>query len=79
MNILFISDKNAVFIGHKGTVTLAAVYLRKELQNFPKGEFFRSINSVYFVDDNGVKNGGISSVYGLMLQISKEKCEVIGG
>lgn len=78
MNIFSLSFKNVAFIGHKGTVTLAALYLRKELQNLPKGEFFRPINSVYFVDDNGMKNGGISSVYGLMLQISKEKCEVIG-
>lgn len=78
MNSLALNGKNVAFIGHKGTLTLAAVYLRKELQNLPKGEFFRPINSVYFGDENGMKNGGISSVYGLMLQMSKEKCEVIG-
>jgi broad specificity phosphatase PhoE len=78
MNSLALNGQNVAFIGHKGTVTLAAVYLRKELHNLPNGEFFRPINSVYFGDENGMKNGGLTSVYGLMLQISKEKCEVIG-
>jgi broad specificity phosphatase PhoE len=41
MNSLALNGKNIAFIGHKGTVTLAAVYLRKELQNLPKGDFFQ--------------------------------------
>lgn len=39
MNSLALNGKNVAFIGHKGTVSLAAVYLRKELQSLPKGSF----------------------------------------
>lgn len=77
MNNLALNGKNVAFIGHKGTLTLAAVYLRKELQNLPRGEFFRPINSVYFGDENGMKNGGISSVYGLMLKFTSNEYELL--
>lgn len=77
MNSLALNGKNIAFIGHKGTVTLAAVYFRKEQTKSPKGEFFRPINSVYFGDEKGMKNSGLSSVYGLTLKFSKDKYEVI--
>ena len=77
MNVLAFQGKNVAFIGHKGTVTLAAVYLRKELQNLSKGEFFSPINSVYFGDYNGMKNGVISSANGLMLKFSANEYELL--
>lgn len=77
MNSLALSGKNVAFIGHKGSVTLAAVYLRKELQNLPNGEFFRPINSVYFGDENGMKSGGLTSVYGMMLKFSANEYELL--
>ena len=67
---------NVMFFGHNEILTLAAVYLRKELHKLPKGEFFRPINRVYFGDENGMKNGGISSVYGLMLKFSANEYEL---
>jgi hypothetical protein len=39
MNSLAFNGKNIAFIGHKGTVTFAAGYLRKELQKLTKEEF----------------------------------------
>ena len=77
MNSLFLNGENVVFIGHKGTVILAAVYFRKEQTKAPKGEFFRPINSVYFGYKKGMKNSGLSSVYYLTLKFSKDKYEVI--
>ena len=68
MNSLFLNGENVAFIGHKGTVILAAVYFRKEQTKAPKGEFFRPINSVYFGD---------KSALGLMLKFSDEKVEVV--
>lgn len=68
MNKLANQGKNVAFIGHKGVVTLAAVYLRQVQQNLPRGEFFRPINSVYFGD---------KSALGLMLKFSDENLEVV--
>lgn len=68
MNKLANQGKNVAFIGHKGVVTLAAVYLRQVQQNLSRVEFFRPINSVYFGD---------KSALGLMLKFSDENLEVV--
>jgi hypothetical protein len=78
MNSLVLNGENVAFIGHKGTVTLAAVYFRKEQTKAPKGEFFKPLNSVYFGDEKGMKDFGVSSVYGLTVKFSEGKCVVIG-
>jgi broad specificity phosphatase PhoE len=68
MNKLANQGKNVAFIGHKGVVTLAAVYLRKIQQGLSHGEFFRPINSVYF---------GSKPAYGLMVKFSGKELDII--
>ena len=68
MNKLANQGKNVAFIGHKGVVTLAAVYLMKIQQGLSYGEFFRPINSVYFGD---------KTAYGLMVKFSGEELHII--
>jgi broad specificity phosphatase PhoE len=68
MNKLTNQVKNVAFIGHKGVVTLAAVYLRKIQQGLSDGHFFRPINSVYFGD---------KLAYGLMIKFSGKEMNII--
>lgn len=68
MNKLSNKGKNVAFIGHKGVVTLAAVYLRKIQQGLSHGNFFRPINSVYFGD---------KPAHGLMLKFSGKEMNII--
>ncbi len=43
-------DKNIAIIGHKGVVTLAAVYLNQVRLGEAIGQFFRPVNGLYFGD-----------------------------